>query len=177
MALATSTIGAITGGIGVAGSILGAKKDREAARDATQGQQQLIAQQAGIARGDINQLFPQAQQARDLGFQQSLNVLGGALPQQAGLFQQGNVGAQQALLQGLPQFQNAILGMPTDLNALQPQSFDFNFDFLDPFMTQPQQNLTGPPSRSIGQQTGGFGLGGGNPKLFSNDFRGPRGQR
>ena len=44
-------------------------------------------------------------------------------------FQQGNVGAQQAILSGLPQIQNAILGGNVDLSGLQtfhPQLPDSN---------------------------------------------------
>jgi len=35
-------------------------------------------------------------------------------------FQQGNVQAQQALLAGLPQMQNAIMGRAVDTRGLQP---------------------------------------------------------
>jgi hypothetical protein len=69
-----------------------------------------IAEQTEKARGDILPLFGGAGQSLRGGAQQALGVLGGALPQQLSAFQQGNVGAQQSLLSGLPQFQSAILG-------------------------------------------------------------------
>lgn len=71
------------------------------------------------ARGDINRLYPQAQDMLAGGFQGALDVFGQALPQQADVFQQGNMGAQQALMAGLPQANAAILGGPIDYSALQ----------------------------------------------------------
>ena len=68
-------------------------------------------------RQDVLAAFPKAQEARRQGFQGALDVFGQSIPQQLQAFQGGNVGAQQALLGGLPQQQNAILGLPTDLST------------------------------------------------------------
>ncbi len=94
------------------------------------------------ARQDVLGLFPQAQQARNLGFQGALDVLSGSLPAQLQAFQQGNVGAQQNLLAGLPQFQQAILGGQVDLSALQPTTITPQTDFISqtlPFGQPAQQ--------------------------------------
>jgi len=72
------------------------------------------------ARGDVERLFPQAQQSAQQGFQGALDVFGQSLPAQTDVFQQGNVGAQQAILSGLPQIQNALFGNQVDLSQLQP---------------------------------------------------------
>jgi len=73
------------------------------------------------ARKDLGELFPQARQDVQRGFQGALDVLGQTLPAQTQAFQQGNVGAQQTLVNALPQIQNAILGGQIDLSAFQPQ--------------------------------------------------------
>ena len=72
------------------------------------------------AREDINRIFPQAQATANLGNQAALDVFGSSVPAQMRAFQQGNVSAQQAVLAGLPQIQNAILGGNVDLSGLQP---------------------------------------------------------
>lgn len=91
--------------------------------------QALIAENAAQARGDILKLIPSADTNRNLGFQAALDVFGQSVPQQLSTFQQGNVGAQQALLAGLPQMRNAILGLPTDLSGLQAQQVQFDPSF------------------------------------------------
>jgi hypothetical protein len=90
---------------------------------------ELIAEQAKIARGDVMNLFPASDENRNMGFQAALDVMGQTIPQQFSAFQQGNVGGQQALLAGLPQMQNALLGLPVDYSALQPQAVNYNTDF------------------------------------------------
>ena len=92
---------------------------------------QLQAQLAGQAREDAFNLFPQAQEERRRSFQQALGLLQGALPQQTGTFQQGNVAAQNQILAGLPQIQNAILGRPVDLSALQATQVPIDLSFAE----------------------------------------------
>ena len=72
--------------------------------------QQFTRDQLAQARGDTTALFPGADINRNLGFQGAFDVLGQTVPQQFSTIQQGNVGAQQALIGGLPQIQNALLG-------------------------------------------------------------------
>jgi len=99
----------------------------EASKDAAKSQQRssdaaIAAQQqaAEEAKRDINRLFPQAQASATQGFQGAVDLFGQSTPAQMDAFQQGNVGAQQAILAGLPQIQNAILGGNVDLSGLQP---------------------------------------------------------
>lgn len=95
----------------------------EAGIDATQ-------QATAQARGDLLDIFPQAQQTAQQGFQGALDVFGQSLPAQMNSFQQGNVAAQNQILAGLPQIQNALLGNQVDLSGLQayqaPQQ-DYSF--------------------------------------------------
>jgi hypothetical protein len=108
------------------GTDTSAQKAQIAANESTQ---RFIESQGAQARSDAAGLFDASNINRNLGLQAGLDVLGQTIPQQFSTFQQGNVGAQQTLLAGLPQIQNAILGLPTDLSGLQPQSIDFNTDF------------------------------------------------
>jgi len=135
-------------------------KAQQAANKETQG---FIERQADLARGDVLALAPGAFQNRNIGTQAAFDVLGQTIPQQFSTFQQGNVGAQSALLAGLPQFQNAILGLPTDLSGLQPQTLQF-----DPSFAQQQvPNFIGPEALnqqqvpSLAPQTGFVGPRGG----------------
>jgi hypothetical protein len=54
------------------------------------------------------------------GFQGAADVVGSMAPQQINALQQGNVAAQQYLMQGLPAFQRALMGQPLNYN---PQAF------------------------------------------------------
>lgn len=106
------------------------------ARDASRAQieeaersKQFIQKGINEAKTAVDKYGQGARQSQGQGFQSALDIFSQTLPQQAGLFQQGNVGAQQALLSGLPQMNNAILGRQVDYNAMQPRQFDYNMDF------------------------------------------------
>lgn len=101
------------------------------------------------ARIDVNRLFPEARQSADLGFQGALDVFGQSVPSQANVFQQGNVGAQQQILAGLPQMQNAILGGNVDLSGLQPVSLQPDLSFMS-------QQLPFQPALGSANPLGGF---------------------
>ncbi len=136
--------------------------EKKAAKKQQQGieaGQDFIRQGTAQARGDIQNIFPAAQQALTGGFQGASNIFGQAIPQQANVFQQGKVAAQQQIAQGLPQFQNAILGRAIDFGQFQPTTLpqpDFSFlqnqqfQTTNPFAPQPQ--AIGPQP----QQQGGF---------------------
>ncbi len=145
---------------------------------------------ANRAREDVNRLFPQAQESAQQGFQGALNVFGQSLPAQTDVFQQGNVGAQQAILSGLPQIQNALFGNQVDLNQLQPfqvQQPDLSFfnQTLPHFALQdnigPVANASQGPFVGVGPNVGNLsgnllgggtaGLGGNMQNLFANQER------
>jgi len=135
--------------------------EKKAAKKQQQGieaGQQFIQQGTERAEQRIEDIFPLAQQALHGGFQGAANIFGQAIPQQANVFQQGNVAAQQQIAQGLPQFQNAILGRPVDFGQFQPttlQQPDFGFLQNQQFQTQnpfaPQPQAIGPqPQNTLG---------------------------
>lgn len=83
------------------------------------------------ARNDATALQPGADRARNAGYQAALEALGGGMRQQIDTTARGNYRAQQQLLAGLPQIQNAILGIPVNTSAMQAQ------------MLHPERNLSG----------------------------------
>jgi hypothetical protein len=118
MGLGAAVIGAAVVG-GVASNVA-AKKAAKAQGKASDAAIGATKQAATEARADVNRIFPQAQATANQGFQGALDVFGQSVPAQFDVFQQGNVAAQQALISGLPQIQNAILGGNVDLSGLQP---------------------------------------------------------
>ena len=133
--------------------------------------QDITRQSVAEARGDLQNIFPAAQQTARQGFQGGLDVFGQSLPAQTDVFTQGNMGAQQAILQGLPQMQNALFGNQVDYSQLQPfqvQQPDLSFfqqqlpeainPFAPPPQAQPQQ-----PTQGFGGFQGSMGPGAQNP--------------
>ena len=114
MATAIATVGAA-----VIGSRASSKASKSAS-DAAERGQDILAASRDQARQDVMRLFPQAQASQTQGFQRAQDFLAGqVIPNQAQAFQTGNVQAQETLLAGLPQIQNAILGGQVDLSGLQ----------------------------------------------------------
>lgn len=97
-------------------------------------------------RQDLLGLAPQQIAAQTGGVQSALDLLAGTIPQQFNTFQQGNVGAQSALLSGLGQQQAAILGLPINNAALQPQTLGFDTSFAS---QQLPQSITNPALLSL----------------------------
>ena len=145
---------AVIGGSAVLGAISSRNATKSAARaqsDAADKSAAQIAASTAKARGDLFKLFPAAQQNTQQGYQGALDVFSQALPQQANTFQAGNVAAQNQLLTGMPQFQNAILGAPVDYSKFQATQLEqpnFGFanqqlEYTDPYEPPQQQQLYG----------------------------------
>lgn len=96
------------------------KKARAAVKDA-----------AEQARSDIFDRLDTSEDYSRQGYQDALDVFAQTIPQQANTFTQGNLNAQQAILAGLPQIQNAILGAPINYNAFQPTAITPDFGFVN----------------------------------------------
>ena len=144
--------------------LFGGTDDSSQKAQIRQNQQVLALQEklAKQARGDVLGIFPGVRQSAQEGFQGALDVFGQAVPQQAGLFQGGNVAAQNTLLAGLPQQNNAIMGMPIDLSGLQATELPFNTNFI-PQGLPTRAALPAGTAANGGQQTlaqllGGLGL-------------------
>jgi flagellar biosynthesis/type III secretory pathway protein FliH len=138
--------------------------DRSAQR-ATQAQnelsQQFIKAQEGRAQDYLSGAMPRMQDATYQGFQGAADVVGSLAPQQINALQQGNVAAQQQLIQGLPAFQRALMGQPLNYN---PQAFQAQ---VNPALFQrqvfnPMAQMQGAPQQqpSMPQMSGGQNMGG-----------------
>jgi hypothetical protein len=148
-----SFLAAAVAGTAVVGGIVArnaTNKSINASEAAGERASEQLNQSTAKAREDLFKLFPAAQQNTQQGYQGALDVFKQTLPQQAGVFQAGNVAAQNQLLAGMPQFQNAILGAPVDyrqFQATQLQQPNMNFanqqlQSVDPFAPQtPQQQF------------------------------------
>lgn len=88
------------------------------------------------ARRDASRLFPAAQDNFLLGQNAAMSIFGQAAPQQINAFQQGNVNAQSQIARGMPQFQNALMGMPVDYGAFQPMRQQVDTSWMQPQMPQ-----------------------------------------
>ncbi len=133
-------------------------------------------QQRDRAREDVLSLFPSSRDSAQQGFQGALDIFGQSTPMQADLFSQGNLGAQQMISAGLPQIQNALLGLPTDFSAIQPpqqtmpdlsflkQQLPFSENVLPPEITTPAQDIAEQPNPLAGfLGSGNSGIVGTNP--------------
>ena len=175
MPTAIATVGAA-----VIGAKASSKAADKAASSAERGQDILKASR-DRARQDVLRLFPQAQEAQARGFQQAQDFLAGqVIPQQAEAFQAGNTQAQQTLLAGLPQVQQAILGGNVDLSGLQARQVPFqNFSGeLQPFVSretpapQVDPNILAGFDYALSGGLGGLGgfLQGGGKNIGLPDF-------
>lgn len=128
---------AITAGvIAAVGAAYAADSEKKSAKAATKSQEKQVAQnraflqqKGGQAGHSAKSLFRSAEASQRLGQKQAFDVLSGALPEQLGTFQQGNIGAQQALLGGLPAAESAILGTGQRLR-LQPTKIRPDLGFV-----------------------------------------------
>jgi|GEM_PF-2135995 len=122
--MAVTTAAVIGGGLAIGGAVsdynsrgdaLDAQEDQNAAET------QFIKEQAAQARKDAVPLFGAAQQNRELGVQGALDTQGLSTRQQIDTTARGNFFAQEAMLAGQEQTQNALLGLPVDMSGIQPR--------------------------------------------------------
>ena len=138
--------------VGAVGSNVAANKASNAQKSAANTASAQVKQSTGQARNDLFKLFPSAQQAGQQGFQSALDVYGQSVPAQQQAFQGGNVAAQNQILAGLPQMQNALFGNQVDMSQFQaynPQQQDLSFLNQQLPFTQ-QQNANNALNGQIG---------------------------
>ncbi len=173
-------VAAAIAGAAVVSGVVGNNSSKRAVSaqvDAGDKSSQQLAASTAQARNDLFKLFPAAQQNTQQGYQGALDVFKQALPQQAGVFQAGNVAAQNQLLAGMPQYQNAILGAPVDYSQfqatqLEQPSFDFanqQLQYTDPYALPPptDQSFAGGGANFVGPQRAA------NAALSANAARAP----
>lgn len=139
--------------MGSGGTDKSAQNAQIASNEQTLALQDKLAQQA---RRDVSMLFPAAQDNYLAGQQAALNIFGEAAPRQADAFLQGNMGAQQQISRGLPQMQNALMGMPVDYSAFQPTAIQADTSWMQnvqmPQFTTPQQAMALTPQEIQAQR-------------------------
>ena len=145
-------VGAAIAGAAVVGAVASDRASKKAAGASKYASDTASAETrraADEARADIFKLFPASQDALAGGYQGAADIFGQAMPQQADVFQQGNVAAQQQIAAGMPQFQNAILGGQVDYSQFQPvelQQPDFSYmqnqEFKAPNPLNPNYGMT-----------------------------------
>ena len=124
---------AALGGAAIAGQVISSKATKKATKaQVAAGDRAAATTAAGTkqARDDLFRLFPSAQEAGQQGFQGALDVFNQSVPAQQQAFQGGNVAAQNQILAGLPQMQNALFGNQVDFSQLQafnPAQQDLGF--------------------------------------------------
>lgn len=129
---------------GLVKSIFGGT-DRSAQRQQVQTntQNQALFQRLADQSGQTaREQFGAADTNRNMALSQILQLLGGTIPQQLQAQQQGNLGAQQQLIGGLPMVQAALLGQPVNMGALKPTQINYNTDWARqalPQFQRPQQ--------------------------------------
>ena len=113
---------AVTAGASLLGAYASDRASSRAADSQRDGQAAALAateRATQQARNDAIPLYGQAQQNALAGYQGAMDVFNQFAPFRERQFQQGNQNAQQALIAGLPQQQNAILGGPIDYSQMQ----------------------------------------------------------
>lgn len=127
---------AIAAGASLLGGAMSRKGAKEAANtqaDAMRESAAIIAEQVEGARKEVKKLQEPAERNLLAGAQAAMGTLGQTYPEAARLAQQGNLGAQQALSQGMGQYQQALLGTGMPI-APAPFQLDYNM----PEFTLPQ---------------------------------------
>jgi len=134
-----------------------AQKEQIKANAASKAYTEAMAKQSAA---QANYLYSQGDYARNTGINAAMGLMGNNMPTQMGMYQNGNVAAQQQLLAGLPQYQNAILGMPVNNNALQP--YVGAMPSPESYRTQlPSFGMQAPPHRraTVGRNGSTYGTG------------------
>jgi len=136
---------------------------------------------AGQSRANAVQLYNQGLKARQAGDQGAFNFYQQNASKRMNPYVAGNVAAQQAIGLGAQQANNAILGLPTNMNYLNPQQLQYTglsagqlpqaSQGFAPPTNQPQ--AVAQPQQSSGdriQQVLGGGIGGIGAKILGRIF-------
>lgn len=117
--------------------------------------QSYIEDQLGLSVGDVNQYYPVADQYRTDAYNQAMNLIGDGGYQQMDYLRRGNVGAQDMLINSMPQYQNALFGMPVDYSQFQsvdlgmPDRSAFNAQLAQPNTYPGYASQGAPPDMSV----------------------------
>lgn len=139
----------IAAGIGAGASLLGsglsnrsARRSIEAQREQAQRAQEFIERSMRQSRGDAFRLYNEARAARQQGLQYGLTQQQQYVPELMNFYQQGNMAAQNQIINALPAMNAAILGQPMNYN---PQAVGLQLPQFNVPIPQLQQ-ISSPPT-------------------------------
>jgi len=112
-------------------TLFGGESDEgiERAEKSNQLTRDFLARAQDMARADIRKTMPSQMAAMNAGNKAALDIYGQAMPQQADAFVGGNVANQQAILAGMPMYEQAMRGSGVDYSALQPYQGSYDMSF------------------------------------------------
>lgn len=132
----TALVSAGVGLFGAATSSAINKPDNSAQKAqvaANQRSQEFIEDQALKAENAAGRLYDSSAQNLLAGNSAALNLYKDSLNPTMDTMRQGNMMAQQQIAGGLPQIQNALMGIPVDYSAFQPQQVTPDTSFYDKY--------------------------------------------
>jgi hypothetical protein len=156
--------------IAAAGTAYAANRSNKASKEASKAQagqnaeeRDFILQQTSQARDDVNRLYGMQADNSMMGGQAALDILRGSLPQQAGLFNQGQNNAMSAILGGqvtpfqqpdfgfipqtLPQYKSSQ--QPKENNILGKDAMVAMLGAYDPYENVPSNVGTSPSTKDL----------------------------
>lgn len=139
------------------GTLIGAKTSKDAADKQADGVKKSIASTEALskqAREDAIKLYSSGMIAGRKANQRVIDFYTQSIPNAIKPLQQGNVLGQKALISGMNQANNALMGLPVDTSGLQAQQINADYGFLKNLpagqdQTSPSQIL-GEPQSPIG---------------------------
>ena len=144
-------------GIFGGGTASSSEKSLEAVRADNLARQRAIEQAAGVARGDVKRIIPEALRVGGEGFQGALDIIGQGIQPQISAFQQGNIGAQEITAETLPLITAALLGTGGGVGGtFDPRSINVDPSFLEGVQAPVATDVFAPPPLSTRPPSGGI---------------------
>ena len=112
------------------------KKAVRVSREEAAQNREFINQGRSAALDALGTAYPSADAHRRAGTQAALDIYGQVVPQQFGLYSDGNLGAQQVTAAAPMQIQSALMGMPVDYSFMQPREQVADFGYLNQNLDQ-----------------------------------------
>jgi hypothetical protein len=139
--IATAVVGSA-----IIGGVVSSKNSKDAInaqKDQNKDNAAFIAEQAEKARSDAIPLFQGAQDSLYSGAETAMNTIGQSGQSQLDMMGRSSMAAQENLLAGRDQFQNAILGLDVDMSGIQAQNLQPTEGME--WLTNPQMPTSGMP--------------------------------
>jgi hypothetical protein len=143
---------ALLGAAIIGSSLLGAVTSKKASDKQADGVKASINstnELSNRAREDAIKLYSSGMMAGRKASQRVIDFYSSAIPQTLKPMQQGNVLGQKALIGGMNQANNALMGLPVDMSGFQPQQIQADYGFLK---NLPKESAASDPAAVLGFQ-------------------------